>query len=72
MLSKRLENIKRIFGQIPDVLENIWVKVALCQKDEAEHLINFVSASHLSEDRYEKQAVTTVNWDTCRTVLDIY
>lgn len=72
MLSKRLENIKHIFGQIPDVLEDVWVKVALGQKDDAERLIDNVPLSHPFEIKYEKQAVTTVNWESCRNVLDSY
>jgi Helicase conserved C-terminal domain. len=35
LLSERLENIHNIFGQIPDILEDVWVDVALNNIEEA-------------------------------------
>jgi hypothetical protein len=35
LLSERLANIHGLFGQIPDVLEDVWVDVALNDIEEA-------------------------------------
>src|SRR5471030_871875 len=35
LLSARLQNIHQIFGQLPDVLEDVWVNVALGQIEKA-------------------------------------
>ena len=39
LLSERLENISRLFGQLPDTLEDVWVRVALGEIEgrEADH-----------------------------------
>ena len=31
LLSERLENVSRLFGQLPDTLEDVWVRVALAR-----------------------------------------
>ena len=69
MLSKRLENISSIFGQIPDVLEDVWVQIALDNKAEAERVIDGVPKQHPFEIRYEKQAIGNINWESCEVVL---
>ena len=35
LLSERFEDIRDMFGQIPDVLEDVWVYVALNEIEEA-------------------------------------
>jgi len=40
MLSKRLEKIYGLFGQIPDVLEDVWINVAIHKQDEALKIID--------------------------------
>ena len=42
LLSSRLENIFSLFGQIPDVLESVWISVAQGAVDEAKRLIEGV------------------------------
>lgn len=69
MLSKRLKNISEIFGQLPDVLEDVWVQVALGKKADAEKIIDAVPLQHPFEIKYEKQAVSGINWEDCRIVL---
>ena len=69
MLSKRLKNISEIFGQLPDVLEDVWVQVALGKKADAEKIIDAVPLQHPFEIKYEKQAVSGINWEDCRVVL---
>ncbi len=70
LLSERFQNISSIFGQLPDVLEDVWVNVALDEKAEAEKIIDAVPEKHPFELRYEKQAIGHTDWESCRRVLD--
>lgn len=69
MLSDRLRNISDIFGQIPDVLEDVWVYTAQNKIEEAKHLIDDLPKQHPFQQRYEKQAIGHVDWERCSTVL---
>jgi hypothetical protein len=69
ILSARLQNIHSLFGQIPDVLEDVWVQVALNEIDQAEQIIDNIPKSHPFEIRYEKN-VGNIDWESCSTVLD--
>ncbi|NFR87732.1 helicase SNF2 [Clostridium botulinum] len=69
MLSERLENIHDMFGQIPDVLEDVWIKVALDSIEEANRIIDEVPKSHPFKIRYEK-SVGKVDWESCTKILD--
>lgn len=69
ILSTRLQNIHSLFGQIPDVLEDVWVQVALNEIDLAEQIIDNIPKSHPFEIRYEKN-VGNIDWESCSTVLD--
>ncbi len=40
LLSGRLEGIHRMFGHIPDVREDAWVKVVLGNKERAKEIID--------------------------------
>jgi len=69
VLAERLRAIHDLFGQIPDTLEDAWVKVAL--KDEAEiaHLIDQTTAIRNPFDRkYSK--VEDAAWESCASVLN--
>lgn len=68
LLSSRLENIYRLFGQIPDVLEDVWVRVALGEEEKARREIDAVPQRHPFEVRYDR--IEAVPWETCATVLD--
>lgn len=70
MLSERLQNISSIFGQLPDVLEDIWVQVAMNNKAEAEKIIDAMPSQHPFEIKYEKQAIGHVDWESCAQVLN--
>ena len=67
LLSHRLQNIFSLFGQIPDVLEDAWVKVALGEKEEARRIIDALPNEHPFELRYSH--VENVDWESCATVL---
>lgn len=68
LLSERLENINSMFGQIPDVLEDIWVDVALDQIEDAKQTIDAVPPRHPFEIRYD--TIEPVHWESCVRVLD--
>jgi superfamily II DNA or RNA helicase len=70
MLSKRLHNISSIFGQLPDILEAVWIKVALNEKAEAEKIIDAIPKQHPFDLKYEKQAIGKVDWESCTQVLN--
>ena len=67
LLSERLENISRLFGQLPDTLEDVWVGVALGRIEDAEKTIDAVPDEHPFALRYHE--VERVDWETCARVL---
>ncbi len=60
LLSTRLQNIHQIFGQLPDVLQDVWVDVALGQIDKARKTIDAVPDKHPFDLRYHR--ITKVPW----------
>lgn len=67
LLSTRLHDIFNLFGQIPDVLEDVWVQVALGEKEEARKIIDALPKEHPFEVRYSH--VENVDWESCAVVL---
>ena len=69
VLAHRLESIHQLFGQIPDTLEDVWVKIALADEQEAMRLIDRAAATRNPFDaKYSK--VVDNDWETCPLVLD--
>ena len=68
LLSERLENISRLFGQLPDTLEDVWVQVALGRIEEARRTIDAAPRRHPFALRYHE--VERVDWESCARVLD--
>jgi len=68
LLSERLENIASLFGQIPDILEDVWIDIALGEIARAKKTIDAVPKKHPFELRYH--TVEKVDWETCARVLD--
>ena len=68
LLSERLENISRLFGQLPDTLEDVWIQVALGKQEEARRTIDMVPQRHPFDLRYRE--VQPVDWESCARVLD--
>ena len=69
VLADRLESIHQLFGQIPDTLEDVWVKIALESEQDALQLIDRTSATRNPFDaKYSK--VEDADWETCSLVLD--
>lgn len=67
LLSSRLESIFSLFGQIPDVLESLWINVAQGEVAEAKRLIDGLQHTHSFDDRYAR--VENVDWESCAKVL---
>lgn len=69
VLADRLEAIHGLFGQIPDTLEDVWVKVALHDEQAAQQLIDRTTATRNPFDvKYSK--VEDADWETCASVLN--
>jgi superfamily II DNA/RNA helicase len=68
LLSERLSNIRNMFGQIPDTLEDVWVAAALKDEEEAKRVIDAVPKRHPFEMRYDR--IESVDWESCSRVLD--
>ncbi len=68
LLSARQQSITTLFGQLPDILEDVWVDVALGEIDKARKVIDSVPDRHPFDLRYNK--ITRVNWESCTTVLN--
>ena len=71
LLSQRLENIHGLFGQIPDVLSDVWVEEAVGNREEAKKRIDVVPDRHPFEIRYH-EGVDPVDWESCGEVLDAH
>lgn len=69
LLSSRLESIYNVFGQLPDVLEDVWIEIAVGDKEKALEIIDSVPEVHPFENRYN-MGVEHINWETCSRVLD--
>ncbi|MBT3366894.1 MAG: DEAD/DEAH box helicase family protein [Nitrospina sp.] len=69
LLSERLENIFSMFGQLPDVLEDVWINVALNDIRAAKQIIDAVPERHPFSLRYQEN-VGRINWESCTEVLD--
>jgi hypothetical protein len=68
LLSSRLEDIHGLFGQIPDVLEDVWIDVANGEIEEAKKLIESVHPKHPFDEKYNR--VSDIDWESCATVLE--
>lgn len=68
-LADRLQAIFEMFGQIPDVLEDVWVDVALGSVAEAERRIGELNWKHPFDDRYGR-IEDVAGWDECAEVVN--
>jgi hypothetical protein len=70
VLAERLKAIHELFGQIPDTLEDVWVKIALHDEQAAQQLIDRTTATRNPFDvKYSK--VEDADWETCASVLNL-
>lgn len=68
LLSGRLEDISKMFGQLPDILEDVWVNIAIGEIEKAKQTIDGVPKKHPFALRYHE--IQKVDWETCEMVLD--
>jgi len=71
VLSSRLQEIREIFGTIPDTIEDVWVAVANGEIEEARRRIDEVPSRHPFELGYAADLPETA-WERCAQVLDRY
>jgi ERCC4-related helicase len=69
-LSERLQTIHNLFGQIPDVLEDVWVAVAQRNEELAEQAINKLPLKNPFELKYEEKIPECGDWEKSAVVLD--
>ena len=69
VLADRLEAIHDLFGQIPDTLEDVWVKLALKDEQAANQLIDRTTATRNPFDK-KYSRVEDSDWETSFLVLD--
>ena len=67
LLSDRLQGIFSLFGQLPDVLEDVWIELAMGEKERAKQIIDAVPREHPFDLRYQK--IQRVDWESCERVL---
>jgi superfamily II DNA or RNA helicase len=68
LLSSRLQSIYQLFGQIPDVLEDVWIDVALGKIESAKKTIDALPEQHPFEIKYDR--IEKTPWESCTKVLD--
>jgi len=69
-LSDRLKGIYDIFGQIPEVLEDVWIAIAQNDEQKAMEAINKVPERNPFKLKYEMDIPTSTDWEKCEFVLD--
>ena len=69
LLSSRLESIHKMFGQLPDILRDVWIDVAQGRIESARQLIDSLPEKHPFDLRWNTK-IEKVSWETCATVLD--
>ena len=69
-LSGRLQSIYTLFGQIPDVLEDVWIAIAQKHEDRAELTISKLPQKNPFILKYEKAIPNCGDWEKCAIVLD--
>ena len=67
LLSSRLQDIYTLFGQVPDVLEDVWIDVALGEVERAKKIIAAAPKQHPFDIKYQR--VEKVDWESCQQVL---
>ena len=69
LLSSRLESIYKMFGQLPDVLQDVWIDVAVGNMEEAKKRIGALPKKHPFDVKYNEE-VQNVDWESCDEVLN--
>jgi len=70
LLSQRLSAIHGLFGQIPDTLEDVWISVAMGDKEDASRRIDRATALKANPFDAKYSMVVDENWDSNPRVID--
>jgi hypothetical protein len=62
-----MEGIYALFGQVPDVLQDVWIDVALGEVERAKQVIAAVPKQHPFDIKYQR--IEKIDWETCEKVL---
>ena len=69
-LSGRLQAIYSIFGQIPDVLEDVWIAIAQNNEARALEIIGQLPTKNPFIIKYETEIPECGDWEKCTEVLE--
>lgn len=69
-LSGRLQDIYTLFGQIPDVLEDVWIAIAEKDEARAELAISKLPQKNPFILKYEEAVTDCGDWEKCAVILD--
>jgi hypothetical protein len=67
LLSSRFQDIYTLFGQLPDVLEDVWIDVAMGEIERAKQIIAAVPRQHPFDVKYRH--ISKIDWESCERVL---
>ena len=67
LLSSRLQGIFTLFGQVPDVLQDVWIDVAMGAVERAKQVIAAVPKQHPFDIKYHR--IEKLDWESCERVL---
>lgn len=70
LLSGRLNDINKMFGQIPDILKDVWIEIAENKIEEAKRLIDSMPEKHPFDIKYAKHVEPSLHWERCTIVLN--
>lgn len=68
LLSERLKSIYALFGQLPDMLEDVWINIALGEIQKAKQTVDAVPNQYPFEIKYHK--IEKIDRESCIKVLD--
>jgi superfamily II DNA or RNA helicase len=68
LLSERLSHVFNLFGQIPDVLKDVWIDLAIGNKEAANRVIGMIPEEHSFEAKYNQ--IENIDFESCAVVLN--
>ncbi len=68
LLSKRLEDIFNMFGQVPDTLEDVWISLAIGEEEQAKRRLGETPKKHPFVAKYNQ--IAEIHWESCSEVLN--
>jgi len=69
VLAERLKDIYNLFGQIPDVLEDVWIDIALGEVEQAKRELDRLPPRNPFDTRYQRFKEIP-DWERCAEVVN--